>query len=156
MDDDSPPLVATTGRPTLEAKEALARALEASWDEQTAYQGVVLAGNPAYGQCYPTSHVLQWFYPEYEILRGEVLTPVGAETHFWNAHVSDLNADWIDLSWSQFPPGSRITSFEVLDRASLGDSPATQARCELLRDRVLDHLRTSPMKGNLGSPPARG
>ena len=36
----------------------LARALRASWDSQTAYQGAVVPGNPAFGQCYPTSRVV--------------------------------------------------------------------------------------------------
>src|SRR5579872_6391973 len=33
----------------------LREALEASWDTATAYGGVSEAGNPALGQCYPTS-----------------------------------------------------------------------------------------------------
>ena len=37
----------------------LHEALEASWDKQTAYQDVEQAGNRAYGQCYPTSRVIQ-------------------------------------------------------------------------------------------------
>ena len=120
--------------------DSLSRAIKASWDASTAYRGVVKAGNPAYGQCYPTSRVVQWFHPDYEIARGEVRTPSGLESHFWNIHGSDPNAEWIDLSWSQFPAGSRVLGFDILDRTCLGDSPATQARCELLRRRVLHHL----------------
>ena len=41
------------------ALASLAIALEASWDHLTAYRGVVCAGNPALGQCYPTSRVVQ-------------------------------------------------------------------------------------------------
>jgi hypothetical protein len=34
-----------------------------------------------------------------------------------------------------------VRSFEILDRANLGDSPATQVRVELLLSRVLAYLR---------------
>jgi hypothetical protein len=141
MDDALIRQATTAARLTSDELEALARALEVSWDAETAYRRVVQAGNRAYGQCYPTSRVVQWLYPEYEIARGEVLTPSGIETHFWNIHGADANADWIDFSWSQFPPGSQVGRFEVLDRHSLADSPATQARCELLRRRVTDVLK---------------
>jgi hypothetical protein len=52
----------------------LREALEASWDKQTAYQNVEQAGNRAYGQCYPTSRVMQHFYPAAEIIKGKVWT----------------------------------------------------------------------------------
>ena len=45
--------------------EVLKCAVEASWDHLTSYQGVLEFGNPALGQCYSTSRVVQWFYPDY-------------------------------------------------------------------------------------------
>lgn len=118
----------------------LARALAASWDERTAYQGITRVGNPAFGQCYPTARVVQWFYPDYEIARGEVWTGSGIEHHFWNVRGSGDDAAWLDLSWQQFPPGSVVRSFVLLDRHTLGDSAGTVERCALLLHRVRSHL----------------
>jgi hypothetical protein len=64
-----PPIIARRFN-MLELREAL----EASWDEATSYGCVSEAGNPALGQCYPTSWVVQQFYPEVEIVEGEVWT----------------------------------------------------------------------------------
>ncbi|PTS73351.1 hypothetical protein DBR17_18470 [Sphingomonas sp. HMWF008] len=122
----------------------LARALEASWDHLTSYQGATRPGNPAYGQCYPTSRVVQWFYPEYEIAKGEVWTGVSVEQHFWNMRGTGERADWIDLSWAQFPAGSVVRHFELLDRNSLGDSERARERCALLLQRVLSYLGNNP------------
>jgi hypothetical protein len=122
------------------ALDRLACAIEASWAPDTAYLGVAEPGNPALGQCYPTSRVVQWFHPEFEIARGAVWTGVRAECHFWNVHGADDQAEWIDLSWKQFPPGSVVEACELLDRKALGDSPAAIARCERLLRRVLDQL----------------
>jgi hypothetical protein len=120
--------------------ERLATAIEASWDHRTAYRGITQPGNPAFGQCYPTSRVVQFFYPEVEIACGEVLTGAGTECHFWNIRGSGTQAEWIDLSWKQFAPGSVVQRFEILDRRRLGDSPPTVERCQLLHRRVLSYL----------------
>jgi len=122
----------------------LTAAIEASWDRRTAYGGIARPGNPAWGQCYPTSRVVQFFYPETEIACGEVWTGAGTECHFWNVRGSGPAAEWIDLSWRQFPPGSAVRRFELLDRHRLGDSPSTVARCALLLRRVLAHLADRP------------
>jgi hypothetical protein len=120
--------------------DGLAAALEASWDHRTAYRGITRPGNPAFGQCYPTSRVVQHFYPETEIARGEVWTGAGIECHFWNVRGVGPRAEWIDLSWRQFPAGSVVRRFELLDRRTLGDSPPTVERCALLLRRVMSHL----------------
>ncbi len=120
----------------------LARAIEASWDHRTAYQGAVQHGNPAFGQCYPTSRVVQWFYPEFEIACGDVWTGSGTECHFWNVHGLGDGMTRIDLTWKQFPQDSIVQKFKVLDRTTLGDSPATVERCALLLRRVLLELET--------------
>ncbi|HEX8443547.1 MAG TPA: hypothetical protein VF631_07855 [Allosphingosinicella sp.] len=116
--------------------DRLRSALEASWDAHTAYQGAVRPGNPAFGQCYPTARVVQWFFPESEIACGDVDTGSSIECHFWNVRVDGDRTDHIDLSWEQFPPGSAVLNYRLLDRNALGDSPPTLARCALLLERV--------------------
>lgn len=118
----------------------LREALEASWRPDTAYHYVEEAGNPALGQCYPTSRVVQFYFPETEIVEGEVLTPKGAEKHFWNLLISNGAEYHIDFSWRQFPEGSSVKGYKVRDRESLGDSPETIARVNLLMERVKERL----------------
>lgn len=118
----------------------LREALAASWDNQTSYQAAQQAGNPALGQCYPTSRVVQHYYPATEIIKGKVWTGTSEEIHFWNG--LPVGDDWyhIDLSWQQFPVGSVVREFAVLDRHTLGDSAPTLQRCALLLNRVEDYL----------------
>jgi hypothetical protein len=118
----------------------LLEALEASWDQETSFEGVSEAGNPAFGQCYPTAWVVQQFFPRFEIARGSVWTGLKSETHFWNISFEGGQQYHLDLSWQQFPHGSSVLEYEVLDRTTLGDSDRTVARCELLRDRVVVYL----------------
>ena len=118
----------------------LREALEASWDTATAYAGAFEAGNPALGQCYPTSWLVQQFYPEAEIVEGKVWTGKSIETHFWNVLLVDGKAIHIDFTWQQFPTGSVVRSFRIRDRETLNDGPATKERCRLLRERVVRHL----------------
>jgi hypothetical protein len=118
----------------------LREALAASWDKRTAYLEVEQTENPALGQCYPTSRVVQHYYPETEIIKGKVWTGEKADVHFWNGlHVGD---DWyhIDLSWQQFPAGSIVQEFVIIERQELHDSEATVQRCALLLKRVDDYL----------------
>jgi hypothetical protein len=128
----------------------LTSALEASWDHLTSYRGAARPGNPAYGQCYPTSRIVQWFYPEYEIAKGEVWTGTSIEQHFWNVRGVGEHTAWIDLSWKQFPTGSVVRHYDLLDRNSLGDSEPARERCALLLRRVLFHLGISSSQ-TLGS-----
>lgn len=118
----------------------LVDAFAACWDSRTAYAGAVRPGNPAWGQCYPTSRVVQWFRPELEIAKGEVWTGTSTEHHFWNVRGAGDDGEWIDLTWQQFPTGSTVRQFVILDRHALGDRPATQERCALLLSRVLAWL----------------
>lgn len=118
----------------------LREALAASWDKRTAYLEVEQAGNPALGQCYPTSRVVQHYYPETEIIKGKVWTGEKADVHFWNGlHVGD-NWYHIDLSWQQFPAGSIVQEFVIIERQELHDSEATVQRCALLLKRVDNYL----------------
>ena len=118
----------------------LREALAASWDKRTAYFEVEQAGNPALGQCYPTSRVVQHYYPETEIIKGTVWTGETTEIHFWNG--LRVGNDWshIDLSWQQFPAGSTIEGFVIIGRRELNDGEATMQRCALLLKRVGEYL----------------
>jgi len=121
----------------------LREALEASWDRGTSYLAAEQSGNPALGQCYPTSRVVQHYFPETEIIKGKVLSGGSREDiHFWNA--LRHKDDWyhIDLCWQQFPPGAKVSGFVALNRNSLGDSTPTIQRCELLLSRVEKYLST--------------
>jgi hypothetical protein len=118
----------------------LRSALESSWSPFTAYREAYEPGNPALGQCYPTARVVQWFFPRFDIVAGEVDTGSNVEAHFWNMDQALESAERIDLTWQQFPAGSRILKSRVLDRRSLGDSPPTVLRCRALLQRVLAQL----------------
>jgi hypothetical protein len=118
----------------------LETAIQASWDERTAYLGANCPSNPALGQCYPTSRVVQWFFPEFEIAYGEVDTGRAIEAHFWNVDPTEDPAVHVDFTWQQFPPGSFVRQFRLLDRTALGDSEPTVERCRLLLQGVLDRL----------------
>lgn len=115
----------------------LQAALGASWDRHTAYQGAFQPGNPALGQCYPTSRVVQWFFPCFDIVAGDVDTGSAIEAHFWNIDQATEPARHVDFTWQQFPETSQVVGFRVLDRHGLGDSPRTLLRCRLLLQRVL-------------------
>ena len=118
----------------------LREALEASWNEQTSFQAVSEPGNPALGQCYPTSRVVQFFFPATEIIEGQVWTGRGLEKHFWNLLDANGSRYHIDLTWQQFPNGSVVKSWKIRDRQTLGDGPKTIARVELLHNRVRGYL----------------
>ena len=115
-------------------------ALEASWDEKTSYQMAVREDYPAFGQCYPTSRVIQFFCPEVEIVEGEVWTGESIEKHFWNLLVTDGVERHIDLTWNQFPEGSEVKNWRVRERESLRDGQNTVDRVSLLFERVSRHI----------------
>lgn len=118
----------------------LREAIEASWDEKTSYLGVSQAGNPALGQCYPTSLTVQHFFPETKLIKGKVWNGNELETHFWNGLEVNDTLYHIDLSWQQFPPGSQVREFNIIDLSQLNDTPGTVERCRLLLERVTELL----------------
>jgi hypothetical protein len=121
----------------------LRESLEASWDSQTSYQSIEQRGNPALGQCYPTSHVVQHFFPETKIIKGNVWNGTNLELHFWNG--INVGGDWyhMDLTWHQFPAGSIVREFTVMESPEKSDSKATKQRCALLLQRVKHHISTT-------------
>jgi hypothetical protein len=125
----------------------LREALEASWHPETAYLHVSKEGNPALGQCYPTSRVIQHFFPETEIVKGRIWNGRELETHFWNVLTLDSNEYHVDLTWQQFPHGSSVRSYELMDRNSLGDGQQTIRRVELLLDKVKAFLANKSQDG---------
>jgi len=119
----------------------LREALEASWDDKTSYLAVTQRGNPALGQCYPTARVVQHFFPKTEIIKGTVWDGKQLQTHFWNGLRVAGELYHIDLSWQQFPVGSSVREYEILNRETLNDSVSTVKRCELLLQRVSRYLQ---------------
>ena len=111
-------------------------AIEASWEPAIASFEQDEPGNPALGQCYPTSWLMQQYFPELEIVEGRVITPKGEEKHFWNIFQSSGQEYHIDLTWQQFPKGSYVDSWRVRQRETLNDGIRTQKRCALLRSKV--------------------
>ena len=120
---------------------SLRRALEAAWQPDTAYHFVSEPGNPALGQCYVTSRVVQHYFPEAELAEGEVLTPNGTEWHFWNVFSIGEQYVHVDLTWQQFPHGSLVKKWEIRPRDSYNDSPPTVQRFEKLLLRVQKNLQ---------------
>jgi hypothetical protein len=118
----------------------LREAIEASWKPDTAYHHVKEKGNPALGQCYVTSRVVQHYFPEAEIVEGEVLTDKGIEKHFWNMIITNNQRLHIDLTWQQFHHGSSVKNWKVRNRLTLNDSQQTIDRFDLLLKRVKDYL----------------
>lgn len=119
----------------------LREAIEASWGKDTAYLNTYEQGNPALGNCYPTARVVQHFFPQMEIVEGQVWTGKAMEKHFWNLLVVGGVEYHLDLSWQQFPYGSAVKEYRVRDRKTLGDSEATIKRVELLLKRVKEYLQ---------------
>lgn len=118
----------------------LREAIEASWSVDTAYLGAHEEGNPALGNCYPTSRVLQHFFPKMEVIEGIVRTGKQDEKHFWNMLIADGVEYHIDLTWPQFPHGSIVKEYKIRDRETFGDSEPTVKRIDTLLTRVTDFL----------------
>ncbi|MFO0862101.1 MAG: hypothetical protein U0516_00005 [Candidatus Saccharibacteria bacterium] len=121
----------------------LRSAIESSWRPDTAYQFIEEEGNPALGQCYVTSLVIQYFFPECEIIKGEVNTDHGIEKHYWNMVMVNGEKVHIDLTWRQFPLGSTIKSWQLKNRGEFNDDKQLVERFEKLLTRVKQNLNQS-------------
>lgn len=115
-------------------------ALEASWEPATSYLEAHDPSRPALGQCYPTSRVLQLFFPQLEIVEGVVSTGSGEEKHFWTVLPTEAGGIHLDLTWQQFPHGSIVREWHVRDRDTLNDSASTVGRVEQLLGHVRAYL----------------
>ena len=118
----------------------LREAIEKSWNKDTAYGGSFDPSNPSLGQCYVSSWVVQYFFPEFEIYEGQVDTGKQDEKHFWAElrHAGDNIV--LDLTWQQFPGGSHIKERKHRDRKTLNGSEDSIRRRELLLSRVKEYL----------------
>lgn len=121
----------------------LREAIEASWNKETAYRNIKENGNPSFGQCLPTSFVVQHFFPELQIVCGKVLNDTKIEEHYWNGLKLNNEIYHIDLTWQQFPFGSKVLKFEIFDCNSLDKNSSAFRRCHLLLDRVTQYLSKS-------------
>ena len=83
---------------------------------------------------------MQCFFPDLDIAEGIVWTGESSESHFWNVLTENDVAYHVDLTWQQFPGGSQVTSFHILDRNSVRDSQETVQRCDRLERRVRAYL----------------
>ena len=119
---------------------ALREALEASWGVDTAYLYAEREGNPALGNCYPTSRVVQHYFPKAVIIEGQVWTGKQTEKHFWNMIIIEGQELHVDLTWQQFPHGSVVKEYKIRERATLGDDEDAIRRVDLLMKRVKEHL----------------
>lgn len=126
--------------PSLRSMSKLREAFEASWDADTAFENAYEEGNPALGNCYPTSRALQLLFPKLEIAEGRVWTGKREEKHFWNILSVDGIEYHVDFTWQQFPHGSSVKKYWIRDRETLGDREATKKRVEILLKRVLEQL----------------
>jgi len=120
---------------------ALRRAIEATWQPDTAFGQVSEPGNPALGHCYDASRVIQHYFPEAEIVEGRVITPTSEEKHFWTIFKDGGRVLHVDLTWQQFPRGSYVKSWFIRDRTKLNDGPTTVKRIELVLHRVQKNLQ---------------
>lgn len=81
--------------------------------------------------------------------------------HFWNGFQHVEGWHHIDLTWQQFPTGSIVRDYAVLDRLAQPDNQATSHRCALLLERVKSHIQkisasmitTLPFTQILTNPP---
>jgi hypothetical protein len=83
----------------------LREALLASWGADTSFGGIWVSDNPALGQCYPTSRVVEQFFSGLAIVKGWVDTGNGLERHFLNVAEHHGRLCHTDLTWQQFPEG---------------------------------------------------
>ena len=118
----------------------LREAIEASWAQDTAFQRVYEDGNPAQGNCYVTSRVVQHFFPEMEVVQGKVQSAEKLVGHFWNVLIKDGIEYHIDLTWKQFPQESIVTEYKFRDRHAFSDDQEAINRIEILLERVKKHL----------------
>lgn len=116
------------------------QAIEASWGADTAYKNISEPDNPSKGNCYASSRVLQYFFPELDIAKGIVWTGQASEKHYWNVLMNNGQYYHIDLTWQQFPHGSIVEEYVICNRRSFADNTATKQRVAILLERTQAYL----------------
>lgn len=108
---------------------ALRAVLVRGWDAQTSADPAGWSpANPAWGQCAVTALLIQ------EVLGGDLIrTEVDGISHYFNRLPS---GQCIDLTFEQFPAGSRYGEQAMRPRAYVAGYPATERRYRLLKQRV--------------------
>jgi hypothetical protein len=94
----------------------------------------------------------------FEIACGYVSTGTRVDRHFWNIRGSGDGAEWIDLSWKQFPPGSTVLRHAILDHNASATAPrrASAARsCCGASSRTLPSGRPGSFLRSGPQPPGR-
>ena len=121
----------------------LRHALEVSWSKETSYLGGFDPANSALGQCYVTARVVEHFFPETQVVKGDVWSATTIDTHFWNVLPVGKEMIPIDFTWQQFSPGSYIRSYRRVLSDISADREVTRQRYELLKSRVVDCLTSA-------------
>lgn len=114
-----------------------------SWDEETAYDGIISPTNHARNQCVPTALVVQSFFG------GELQKLVTEYDHQYESHYRNILPDGtiVDLTRSQYPTDQQLTISEVnlhgydTVRDKMLAEKDTKRRYEILLKRVNAILR---------------
>jgi hypothetical protein len=126
-------------------RSAVIDAIRSSWCAATIAEGDWDTGNPARGQCEPSSFVA-WRYLGGDLVLGRVL--VGGEQvehHYWNR----INGQDLDLTQEQFGPEHIVEELRVLPNDFLTENMASMKpemlhRIDLMSTKVGAILGHSP------------
>lgn len=114
-----------------------------SWNEETAYDGIISPTNRARNQCVPTALVIQFFFG------GDLQKLVTEYDHQHESHYRNILPDGttVDLTRSQYPIDQQLTISEVnlygydTVRDKMLAEKDTKRRYEILLKRVNAILR---------------
>lgn len=117
----------------------LREALEHSWSQDTTYcEGAYSRRNPSCGQCLVTALVLQHYFGG-DIIGASFTEPSGhTGSHYW----LKLNGVDVDLTWQQFPIGTKLSNFRKSSRALNLKHKNVNLRYNILLPRVEEYLKT--------------
>lgn len=107
--------------------------VEQAWCSQTAHLGYTRDENPAHGQCAVTALLFHQYFGG-QIKKATVVGPSSdpfRTKHYWNVY---KGVD-VDLTWQQFPVGSRIDQLSIKDVDSKSLTKSVRNRYNLLKER---------------------
>ena len=125
------------------SQKQIARALQESWDVDTAYpDGTWTPKNPARAQCVVSSLVVQY------LLGGDLEKFIGEYDGASESHYANILPDGqkFDTTRTQYPPNAILTPASINlhgyhnVRDKMMHEPDTKQRYELLLSRVEQHL----------------